>query len=526
MLKVIVCDKLSEEGIKILQDAGFSVDCKYKTPPEELKKIIGEYHGAIVRSDTKFTRDIIEHAHNLKVIGRAGVGLDNVDIEAATKKGIIAMNSPGGNTISTCEHTFAMMLARARSIPAAQASLKQKLWDRSKFKGVELYSKVLGIVGLGRIGKEMAKRAIAFGMSVHVYDPFISEEAAEKIGVKLVSLEELLKCADFVTVHTPLTEETKHLISAKQLALMKPKAFLINCARGEIIDEEALYNALKEKKIAGAALDVYSKEPPVDFKLIELDNVVATPHLAASTEEAQLNVAIEIAQCVKDALLGKAIRNAANYVQLDPETYKMIQPYFALCEKMGKFISQLINGGAKAIKIFYLGEISAYKVDVLSAAFVKGFLSLSMEQDINYINALEIAKDRGIKIEQISRREEEEYVSSVRVVVTTDKEERTLEGTLFANKEARFVMMDGVHIEVAPSEHLLVINNWDKPGVIGFLGTTLGSNKINIAGMSLGRKTPKDIALTIFNLDNPLNEKVIKEISSNRDIVSLKSVRL
>ncbi|MBU2101958.1 MAG: phosphoglycerate dehydrogenase [Candidatus Omnitrophota bacterium] len=526
MHKVIICDKLSEEGIKILQDAGFTVDCKYKTPPEELKKIIGNYHAAIVRSDTKFTKDIIEHAHNLKVIGRAGVGLDNVDIDAATKKGIIAMNSPGGNTISTCEHSFAMMLAVARSIPPAYVTLKAKQWERSKFKGVELYSKTIGIIGMGRIGKEMAKRAIAFGMNVMAYDPFISQEVAGKIGVTLAELDELLKRADFITIHTPLTEETRHLISTKQFALMKPKAFLINCARGEIVDEEALYVALQEKKIAGAALDVFSKEPPVDFKLMELDNVVVTPHLAASTEEAQLNVAIEIAHCVRDALLGKAIRNAANYVQLDPETYKIIEPYFGLAEKMGKFISQLTEGGVKTVKIFYLGEISSYKTDVLGSAFMKGVLSTSMEQDVNYINALEISKERGIKVEQISRREEEEYVSSLRVVVTTDKEERTLEGTLFANKEARFVMFDDIHVEVVPSDYLLVIRNWDKPGVIGFLGTTLGSNNINIAGMSLGRKTPKDIALTILNLDNPMTQKVLGEIAANSDIVSVKSVKL
>jgi D-3-phosphoglycerate dehydrogenase len=526
MSKIIISDKLSEEGVKILRDSGFEVDCKYGLPPQELKKIIGNYEGIVVRSDTKLTADIIESANNLKVIGRAGVGLDNVDIEAATKKGVIVMNAPGGNTISTCEQAFALMLAMARNVPFAHMSLKEKKWERSKFKGIELYSKVLGVIGFGRIGKEVAKRARSFGMEVLVFDPFVSQEVAERVGVKLVELKELLKNSDFITIHTPLTEDTKNLISDKEFSLMKPKAMIVNCARGGIIDEDALCRALKDKKIGGAALDVFSKEPPFDLKLMEMDNMVVTPHLGASTEEAQVNVAIEIAHCIKDALLGKAIRNAANYVQIEPETYKIIGPYFDLCEKMGNFISQLIEGRVKEIKVFYLGEISSYKVDIVGAAFLKGFLSNILEENVNYINALEIAKERGIKIEQVKRREEEEYVNSIRVKVVTDKEERVLEGTLFANKDPRFVKMDDVYIEVAPSQYLLVINNQDKPGVIGFLGTVLGAHKINIAGMSLGRSAPKGKALTILNLDNSLNEEVTKEIKDNPNIISLRFIKL
>lgn len=526
MVKIIVCDKLSEEGVKILQDAGFTVDCKYKLPPEELKKIIGEYQGIIVRSDTKITSDIIEHATNAKVIGRAGVGLDNVDIDAATKRGIIVMNSPGGNTISTCEHAFAMMMAAARNIPFAYVSLKNKAWERSKFKGIELYSKTLGIIGLGRIGKEMAKRASAFGMEILAFDPFISQDMAEKLGVKMATLEELLKNSDFVTVHTPLTDDTKKLISTKELALMKPKAILINCARGEIIDEEALYLAMKERKGTGAALDVFVKEPPLDSKLLELENVVFTPHLAASTDEAQLNVAIEIAQCIKDALLGKAIRNAANYPQLDPETFRTLQPYINLAETMGKFIAHLVEGGTKEAKISYMGEISSYKTDILGSAFMKGYLTKQLGDEVNHINALEVAKERGIKIEQVQNKEEEEFVNLIRTEIVTEKGRHVLEGTLFANKEARFVKVDDVYLEVAPSSNMLVITNKDKPGVIGFLGTTLGAHKINIAGMSLGRKANQGIALTIFNLDNPLTEKVTKEISTNENIVSLNTIKL
>jgi len=526
MIKVLVSDKLSKEGIKILESSGFKVDCKYDLPKDELKKIIGEYQGILVRSSTKLTAEIIEHGHNLKVIGRAGVGVDNVDVEAASRKGIIVMNAPGGNTISTCEHAFALMLSVARNIPLAHISLKNKTWERSKFKGVELNSKTLGIIGLGRIGKEVAKRALAFGMEVLAYDPFITLDIADKLGITKVELVDLLNKSDFITIHTPLTEETEKLISDKEFAKMRPNAFIINCARGGIIDEDALYTALKDKKIAGAALDVFVKEPPSNSKLLELDNIVLTPHLGASTEEAQLQVAIEVAYCVKDALLGKAIKNAVNYIQLDAETYKIIEPYFRLAEQMGKFISQLIEGGAKEIKISYLGEIASYNVDFLGAAFIKGFFAKQLDKDINYINALEIAKARGVKVEQVKIREEEEYVNSIRVKVVTDKQERSLEGTLFANKDSRFVKLDDVYLEVVPSKHMLVINNQDKPGVIGFLGTTLGENKVNIAGMSLGRQVSGRSALTILNLDSSLNDEISGLIKANPSILSLKVVSL
>ena len=526
MAKILITDKLSDEGIEILKKEGFIVDCKYKLPPQELKQIIPDYDAIIIRSETKLTKDIIEAGKNLKIIGRAGVGLDNVDVDTATKKGIIVMNSPAGNTISTAEHTFALILAVARNIPFAHMSLKNKQWERSKFKGVELYSKILGIIGLGRIGKEVAKRAISFGMTVYAYDPYISKDVAEKIGIKLVSLDEIFKESDFITIHTPLSDDTKGLVSKEKISLMKKKAFIINCARGEIVVEDDLYEALLEKRIAGAALDVFSKEPPFDSKLLELDNIVLTPHLGASTEEAQTNVAIEIAYCVRDALLGRAIRNAANYVQLDPETYKIVYPYFLLSEKMGLFISQLIDGGTKEIKIFYLGQLSGYQTDVLTFAFMKGFLSRWVERDLNYINATEIAKDRGIKIEQIKSKEDTEYLSSIKVIVRTDKEERLLEGTLFANKEARFVKVDDIYIEISPSEYMLVINNIDKPGVIGFLGTTLAKFNINIANMSLGRKAPNDVAFTILNLDNPINEDIINEIKKNKNILYLKLIKL
>ncbi|RKY38570.1 MAG: phosphoglycerate dehydrogenase [Candidatus Omnitrophota bacterium] len=526
MPKILISDKLAEEGIKILKDADFIVDCKYKLDKEELKKVIKDYDAIIVRSQTKLTKDILEEADSLKFIGRAGVGIDNVDLETATKKGIIVMNAPGGNTVSTSEHTFALILSLARKIPYAHNSLKEKEWNRSRFRGVELQSKVLGIIGLGRIGKEVAKRGIAFGMEVLAYDPFISYEIADSLGVRLIDLKELLQKADFITIHTPLTEETKNLISFDEFALMKPTAYLINCARGGIVDEEALYHALSTGKIAGAAVDVFAKEPPLDSKLLQLENIVVTPHLGASTEEAQINVAIEIANCIKDAFLGKAIKNAVNYIQLDPETYRKIKPYMELTELMGKFISQLLQGRPKSLILSYVGEIASFKVDPLSMSFAKGFLSHVLEEEVNLVNALEIARERGIKVEQTKIPQEEEYVNLVRAKIITDEGEKVLEGTLFSNREPRFVKMDEFYIEITPFSYMMVVFNWDKPGVVGALGTVLGKHNINIAGMSLGRRAPQDIAVTVLNIDSLPSPEVIKEITSNPNIVSLKIIKL
>ncbi|MFO8052681.1 MAG: phosphoglycerate dehydrogenase [Candidatus Omnitrophota bacterium] len=524
--KVLISDKLSKEGIQILEKAGFQVDCKYSLSPEELKKEIANYQAIVIRSGTKLTADIINAAKNLKFIARAGVGVDNIDINAATNSGIIVMNAPGGNTISTCEQTFALLLSVARNIPFAYNSLKEKKWERSKFKGTELYLKKLGIIGLGRIGKEVAKRALSFGMEVLVYDPFLQKEIAERLGIKSVNLEDLIKNSDFITVHTPLTKTTKDLISDKEFNKMKSSAYIVNCARGGIINENALAKALADKKIAGAAVDVYSKEPPLELKFIDSKKLIATPHLGASTKEAQLNVAIEAANSVKDALLGKAINNAINYAQLEPETYQAMQPYFNLADKMGSFVSQLTEGAIKTVKISYLGKISTQKVDIIGGMFLKGLLSQQVEKDINQINALDVAKERGIKIEQIKAPEEEEYINSLRLKITTDKDEKTLEGTLFANSDPRFVSMNGVSLEVSPSTHMLVINNKDMPGVIGFLGTTLGEDNVNIAGMSLGRHTPKGTALTILNLDNAPKEKVLEKIKTNPNIISVKVIKL
>ena len=401
-MRILVSDSLSDEGLKLLnEEKDFQVDVKSGMKPEELKQVIGDYDALIVRSATKVTKEIIDAAKKLKVVGRAGVGLDNVDLPAATEKGIVVMNAPAGNTISTCEHTMSMLLSLARSIPQACSSTKKGEWKRSKFMGVELYNKTLGIIGLGRIGREVARRANSFGMKILGFDPYITKEVAQDLGITVVELNELLAASDFITVHVPLTDETNHLISTAQFGLMKKGARILNCARGGIIDEAALVQAIKDGKVAGAALDVFENEPPApDSELLKLDNVVVTCHLGASTEEAQVNVAIEIAECVRDFLSGKGIRNAANYPSIDSDLYRVLKPWIEVAEKLGTFGAQVIKGRISEVEIEYLGDITRYDTSSLSMSIMKGLLSPALKETVNYINAIPLARGRGIQIRQ------------------------------------------------------------------------------------------------------------------------------
>jgi len=528
MIKILVSDPLSEEGLKILKEVKeFQVDVKTELKPEVLKEIIKDYDALIVRSATKVTKDIISAAGKLKVIGRAGVGLDNVDLEAATQKGIIVMNTPAGNTISTAEHTVSMILALSRNIPQANSSTKKGEWKRSKFMGVELYGKVLGIVGLGRIGTEVAKRALSFGMKVLAYDPFLSREVAEGLGIEVAELKELLAQSDYITVHTPLTEETKHMISAEEFGLMKNGVRIINCARGGIIDETALINAVKEGKVAGAAMDVFEKEPlSPESELLKLDNVITTPHLGASTEEAQVNVAIEVAEIVRDALLGKGIRNAANYPCIEAEVCKFLEPYINLTEKLGVFSSQLVEGRFQELNISYSGEIMQYDLSPLTMSLVKGILSPILKETVNFINAIALAKERGIKIKEAKTSKEEEFVNLIQLEIKTDKETKIISGTLSANKQPRIVKVDDYYAEVSPKGEMIVIQNWDKPGIIGNLGTLLGKQKINIAAMTFGREKPGGKAITILNVDSPVSAEVLDKIKKTENILAVKVIRL
>jgi D-3-phosphoglycerate dehydrogenase len=527
-MKILVSDKLSERGLKILKDTkGFDVQMKTGLKPQELKKIIKDYDALIVRSATNVTRDIIEAADKLKIIGRAGVGLDNVDLKAATAKGIIVMNTPGGNTISTAEHAMSLLLSLSRNIPQANQTTKKGEWLRSKFMGVELYSKVLGIIGLGRVGKEVAKRAAAFGMKILAFDPFLSEEVAKALEVEIVELKDLLNRSDYITIHTPLTDETKHMISDEEFSLMKKTCRIINCARGGIIDEEALIRAIKAGKINAAALDVFEKEPvDKNSPLLKLDNVIVTCHLGASTEEAQVNVAVEIAQCLRDALLGRGIRNAANYPSLEPEAYKILEPYINLTEKLGEFCIQLTEGRLLEVKISYSGEIIRHDTGPLTMALVKGILVPILKENVNFINAISLAKDRGVKIQEVKYSKEEEFVTLVSVQIKTNKQVRKVAGTLSPNRQPRIVKIDEFYVEATPFGYMIVVENWDRPGIIGNLGTLLGSCNINIAAMTFGREKPKGKTISVLNVDSPISDELLKKIQKIDNILSVKVIKL
>lgn len=527
-MKILVSDKLAEEGLKILREGDvFEVDCKYELKPEELKAIIGQYDALIVRSGTQVTAEIIDAASRLKVVGRAGVGLDNVDLKAATKKGIIAMNTPGGNTTSTAEHAFSLIMALARNIPQAHGSMKAGKWERSKFQGVELYGKTLGVIGLGRIGSTVAKFAQGFGMTIKAYDPFLSPEMAAKRGIVMSTFEDLIKNSDFITVHVPKTEETSGMIGAKEIAMMKRSVRLVNCARGGIMDEAAMVQALEEKRIAGVALDVYDEEPPKpDLPIFKQDKCVLTPHLGASTAEAQINVAIEVAYAVKDALLGKGVRNAANFPSLDEETTKILEPYIDLGDKLGKFSGQLISGGLKKIKITYNGILTKYNVMPVTMSLSHGVLKPILADNVNAINSMDIAKERGIDIEVIHSNSEAEFVNCVTLELVTDKESLEVWGTLASNKKPRIVKVDKVYVEAVPSGNILFIRNNDVPGIVGAVGTVLGNAKINIAYITFGREKEGMTAVSVVNVDGDVQAAVIEGLKGIKGIQFVKMLKV
>lgn len=527
-MKILISDNLSEEGIRILKEVKeFQVDIRLELKSQDLKQAIKGYQALIVRSATKVTKEIIDCADSLKVIGRAGVGLDNVDLEAATNRGIIVMNTPEGNTISTAEHTMSMILSLSRNIPNADLSLKSGEWKRSKFIGIELYTKTLGIFGLGRIGVEVAKRALSFGMKIIAYDPFLSRDIAEQLGIELVELEQLFKRSDYITVHAPLTDETRHIISDKEIAMMKHGIRLINCARGGIIDEAALLKGLDSSRVSGAALDVFEKEPP-DFSspLLKHKNVVLTPHLGASTEEAQVNVAIEVCGSVRDALLGKAIRNAANFPCLPQEVCQVLQPYINLSEKLGLLSGQLFEGRVSGIEIKYTGEIIKNDLSPLTMAVIKGLLSPVLQERVNYINAKSLAKERGIKITELKSEGEEDFTNLISLDVFIEQKTYSVSGTLFTNNEPRIVNVNGLYVETIPKGYMLFLENWDKPGVIGSLGTLLGKNGINIAGMTFGRDKPGGKAVSALNIDSAVSSGILDEIRKLDNILSVRLVKL
>lgn len=525
-MKVLVSDSISQKGIDILIRSGLEVDVRTGLSPDELKACIGEYHGLIIRSATKVTSDIIEAATNLKVIGRAGSGLDNVDKAAATKKGIVVMNTPGGNTITTAEHTIALMFALARQIPQAVASMKEGKWDKKRFMGVELYNKTLGIIGIGNIGKQVAKRAIGLGMNVIGYDPYLSEENARDLGIKKVELTELFRTSDFITVHTPLTAETRNLINSKTIGIMKEGVRIINCARGGIVNEADLYEAIKSGKVAGAALDVFEKEPPGDNPLLKLDNVLCTPHLGASTKEAQENVALAIAEQVADYLVNGVIRNAVNFPSIPAEQVPKLQPYLILAEKIGSFASQVFEGAATDITIEYRGEASELNTAPVTIALLKGYLTPILEETVNFVNAPLIAKERGIEVKETKSSEAGDYHNMIVMKIRVNGEGNILSGTLFSRRDPRIVRINNFPVEIVPEGNMLFIYNNDRPGVIGSIGSYLGKNNINIARMHFGRESAGGRAISVVSIDSPVSDKQIEEIKKMPNIISVKVVNL
>lgn len=527
MMKVLVSDNIAPKGIEILKKAGLEVDVKTGLSAEELKKGINKYDALIVRSATKVTGDIIDSAKNLRVIGRAGSGLDNIDKTAATKRGIVVMNTPGGNTITTAEHTMALLLSMARQIPQATASMKQGKWEKKKFTGVELYNKILGIIGLGNIGSQVAKMAQGMGMNVITYDPFLSEEKARALGVKGVGLEELIKKSDFITIHTPLTNETKALINAERIAMMKDGIRLINSARGGIVDERALYEALKSGKVAAAALDVFEKEPPEkEYPLLSLDNVACTPHLGAATEEAQENVAIAVAEQVVDYLKSGTIRNAVNFPSIPADILPQLKPYINLAERLGSFLSQNFEGGINSIAIEYRGAVSELALEPIKVAVLKGVLEPILEETVNFVNAPLIAKERGIEVRETTIDDAGDYHSMLVIRIKAGSKKSSVAGILHGKKEPRIIAMDGFAVEVVPEGEMLVLSNKDKPGVIGGIGTLLGKNNINIARMQFGREKPGGKAISVVSIDTPVSKEILSAIKKLPNVLSVKQIHL
>ena len=513
--RVLVSDPLAEEGLAILRSA-CDVDVKTDLKEDELIQILGDYDALLVRSGTEVTARVIEAGIKLRFIGRAGVGVDNVDVDAATHKGIIVANAPEGNTLAATEHTMAMMQALARNIPQANASLKKKEWKRSKFMGIELNEKTLGIVGFGRIGREVAKRAKAMEMRCVAYDPFLTKERAAQLGVEMMSQEELFRISDVITVHTPLIKETRHVINAKTIATMKDGVRIINCARGGIIDEKALYDAIKSGKVAGAALDVFETEPPLESPLLALDQVIVTPHLGASTVEAQLNVAVSVAKQCIEVLRGGTAKYVVNAPMIPPEQAEMLEPFATLAEKMGRFAIQTAGGRLASVELIYGGELIAFanSLKVVTRIALKGLLDPILQQPVNIVNAEFIAKERGITVSETVTQESSGFKNLITLKIRTDKTEETVSGSVFFKGRSRIVAVGGYTMDMIPEGYVIVSRHLDKPGVIGRASTILGKNNINIAGMQVGRINPGEQALMVLNVDSEVPEPVMDEIRS------------
>jgi D-3-phosphoglycerate dehydrogenase len=524
---VLVSDGLAPEGLEVFKAAqGIQVDVRSGLKPDEIKALIGSYDALVVRSATKVTAELLEAGSRLKVIGRAGIGVDNVDVPAATKKGIVVMNTPAGNTVTTAEHAIALMLSLLRMIPQATTSMKEGKWEKKKFEGRELFGKVLGVLGLGNIGSIVADRAVGLKMRVIAYDPFISAERAAEMGVELVSLDELYRRSDVVTIHVPLLQETRNLVNREAFAKMKPGAFLVCAARGGIVDEAALLEALESGRLAGAALDVFAQEPPGLTALVGHERVICTPHLGASTAEAQVAVSIQVAEQIVDFFERGLIRNAVNIPNVPPEVLEQMRPYLDIARSLGRLQAQLGIEGLTSVEVAYSGKAAEGRTGLLTASALSGLLSSSFGETVNIVNAPLMAKDMGIRVAETTAVDGEDYTALIRLRVEAAKGKSTLAGAIFGKREPRIVEIDGIAIEAIPRGHLLVFWNWDRPGLVGNIGTSLGKHSINIGQLQFGREAMGGRAVTVVNVDSDVGDEVLAELRGLPDVISVTKAQL
>ncbi len=530
IMNVMICDPISPKGIALLRQCPeFQVTVLEKRLTEaELLPLVKDVDAMVVRSETKVNRKVIEAAPKLRVVGRAGVGVDNVDVEAATQRGIVVMNTPSGNTISTAELTFSMLMALARKIPQAHMSMKAGEWNRKAFQGSELYNKTLGILGMGRIGSEVARRAIAFGMGVLAYDPYLALSRAKAMQVELVELDELYSRSDFITVHMPATDETTGMVNTAAFAKMKKGVRVLNCARGGIIKESDLLEAIKSGQVGGAALDVYETEPPpADFPLRSLPQVIMTPHLGASTEEAQENVGIEVAEAITDYLINGAVRNAVNLPNLDAKTYALVKPYLNLGAKLGRLVAQLAPKRNDRLVITYGGKATQLPADPITRSVLKGFLESAGGKDVNQVNVRTLAGSLGLLVEEIKSNEDTDYSEWLHVAAYSGEQKISAGGTFYgSHNQPRIVRVNSRPVEVVPEGIIFLMTNKDRPGIVGYIGTLMGKYQINIASMSLSRQQAGGEALTVLNLDSVPSQDLLDEVQRDPDISNVRVVKL
>jgi D-3-phosphoglycerate dehydrogenase / 2-oxoglutarate reductase len=526
-MKVLISDTLSEVGVKTFHKTpDIEVDVKTDLAPAKLKEIIGDYHALVIRSATKVTAEIIEAASNLKVIGRAGIGLDNVNIPAASKKGIVVMNTPEGNTITAAEHTMAMIMALSRNIPQASASLKEGKWEKKRFQGKEIFNKTLGVIGIGRIGRLVAEKAKAMNMKIIVYDPYIKPDLIERMDMEPVSFDELLQRSDYITIHTPATDETINMINKDTIAKMKKEAMLINCARGGIVNEDDLCEALTSGHLSGAALDVFNKEPPGKTKLICLPNLICTPHLGASTKEAQDKVAKDVAEQIIAYLFYGSVKNAVNVPSISPELISTLRPYATLAEKMGALQSQITDNAILEAQINYSGKVTDYDVTPLTAAMLKGLLTPLLKDQVNFVNAPVIAAERGIKVVESKTKAPKDFSSLIKLTIKTQKSKNIISGTIFGNNLLRILRINNFHLEAIPEGHNLLINNLDKPGVIGKITSTLGRYKVNISRMQVGEERVNKQNVIFLATNISVNDEILKKLRGMEDLLLVRRIEL